>query len=124
MTQNLSNSPNTGDGFASAFEVETATYHYGAEGKLLGWSVDRNGMTYAAVEGCCEPPIIVQARGLRDPADYQGDAQANEFAYANEFLVDRGPYEWHGRELDADTALHSNRARYCDPSRGRFLGEK
>jgi len=33
------------------------------------------------------------------------------------------PFQYAGREFDAETSLYFNRARYYDPAAGRFLGE-
>src|SRR5207244_1889905 len=62
--------------------------------------------------------IVNASSSVIDHVDYDGFGNATETQPAN---GDR--YKWTGRELDSETGLQYNRARYFDPKSGRWTSQ-
>lgn len=50
-------------------------------------------------------------------------AERIEFETAPDETSEGKPIHWTGREVDADIDLQYNRARYCDPTVGRWISD-
>ena len=101
----------------TAGHVASVTYLQGPGVDEVMAAVDGENLTYSHADGLNSIVRVTDSQGsvvLRREYDAWGSLQSGS---------DSRGYSFTGREWDPETALYYYRARYYDPSNGRFISE-